>query len=94
MNRPRHRMAICALLIALTAPLRLSAQAAAGRGPGRAGAAGVGPGGGLSPYATLPAWPAQPNPLDRISPVTNAMLQNLSAADWLTLAPDVGRPGL
>lgn len=59
MKRPRHRMAICALLIALTAPLRLSAQATAGRGPGRAGAAGVGPGGGLSPYATLPAWPAE-----------------------------------
>src|SRR5580698_8115042 len=36
----------------------------------------AGPGGGLSPFATLPAAPAVKNPLDRFTPVTDAMLQN------------------
>jgi alcohol dehydrogenase (cytochrome c) len=48
----------------------------------RQGAAG--PGGGLSPYATLPPAPAVRNPLDRFTPVTDAMLQNPPAGDWLT----------
>jgi alcohol dehydrogenase (cytochrome c) len=43
-----------------------------------------GPGGGLSPYVTLPPAPAKSNPLDRITPVTDAMLQNPAASDWLT----------
>src|SRR5262249_22719789 len=29
---------------------------------------------GVSPDAALPAWPAAPNPLDKIAPVTDAML--------------------
>jgi len=44
----------------------------------------AGPGGGLSPYATLPSAPVRPNPLDRFTPVTDAMLQNPPAGDWLT----------
>ncbi|HEY3824379.1 MAG TPA: PQQ-binding-like beta-propeller repeat protein [Bryobacteraceae bacterium] len=47
--------------------------------PGRGG-----PGGGLSPYATLPAAPSKPNPLDKITPVTEAMLRNPPVSDWLT----------
>jgi len=34
------------------------------------------PGGGLAPDATLPRWPAALNPLDAITPVTDAMLNN------------------
>jgi alcohol dehydrogenase (cytochrome c) len=42
------------------------------------------PGGPLSPYATLPPAPAKPNPLDKLTPVTDAQLQNPPAGDWLT----------
>ncbi|MGA2215775.1 MAG: PQQ-binding-like beta-propeller repeat protein, partial [Bryobacteraceae bacterium] len=42
------------------------------------------PGGGLSPYASLiPASPKS-NPLDKITPVTDAELANPPAGDWLT----------
>jgi PQQ-dependent dehydrogenase (methanol/ethanol family) len=43
-----------------------------------------GPGGGLSPYATLPASPARANPLDKLTPVTDAKLTSPPASDWLT----------
>jgi alcohol dehydrogenase (cytochrome c) len=53
--------------------------------PGTAARPGpAGPGGGLSPFATLPPAPAAKNPLDRFTPVTDAMLQNPPAGDWLT----------
>jgi len=42
------------------------------------------PGGGLAPDTTLPRWPAAPNPLDAITPVTDAMLNNPPAGEWLT----------
>jgi alcohol dehydrogenase (cytochrome c) len=42
------------------------------------------PGGGLSPYASLIPAPAQPNPLDKLTPVTDALLQNPPAGEWLT----------
>src|SRR5205807_7853349 len=42
------------------------------------------PGGGLTPDAVLPPWPAARNPLDTIRPVTDAMLSNPPAGDWLT----------
>ncbi len=44
----------------------------------------AGPSGGLSPYATLPPAPNRPNPLDKITPVTDAILQSPTAGDWLT----------
>ncbi len=44
----------------------------------------AGPGGGISPYATLPPSPVKPNPLDRITPVTDATLRNPPVGDWLT----------
>jgi alcohol dehydrogenase (cytochrome c) len=48
------------------------------------GAPPSGPGGGLSPgVPTIPAPPGR-NPLDRITPVTDAMLANPNPADWLT----------
>src|ERR1700691_862290 len=43
-----------------------------------------GPSGGLSPYATVPPSPHQFNPLDKITPVTDAKLINPPAEDWLT----------
>ncbi len=49
-----------------------------GRGPG------AGPSGGLTPGVTLPPAPVKANPLDRITPVSDAMLQNPPAGDWLT----------
>ncbi len=53
--------------------------------PGTAARPGpAGPGGGLSPFATLPPAPSTKNPLDRFTPVTDAMLQNPPAGDWLT----------
>lgn len=45
---------------------------------------GEGPGGGLSPFSTLPPAPIKPNPLDKISPVTDAALTNPPLGDWLT----------
>ena len=53
--------------------------------PGRAarGPAG-GPGGGLTPGVPLPPSPAKTNPLDKITPVSDAMLQSPPAGDWLT----------
>ena len=43
-----------------------------------------GPGGGLSPYATLPAPPSHASPLDKLTSVTDAQLINPPASDWLT----------
>jgi len=39
---------------------------------------------GVSADTQLPAWPGAPNPLDRIAPVTDAMLSNPSPGEWLT----------
>jgi len=46
-------------------------------------ASGGGPGGGLSPYASLIPAPSKPNPIDKLTPVTDADLQNPPAGDWL-----------
>ncbi|MBV8732564.1 MAG: PQQ-binding-like beta-propeller repeat protein [Acidobacteriia bacterium] len=43
-----------------------------------------GPGGGLSPYATLPPGPAQRDLLGKLTSVTDAMLANPPAGEWLT----------
>ena len=48
---------------------------------------GIAPGwqaqGALAPGVVLPPWPARRNPLDRIRPVTDAMLESAPADDWL-----------
>jgi alcohol dehydrogenase (cytochrome c) len=44
----------------------------------------AGPGGGLSPYASLIPAPPKPNPLDKLTPVTDALLQNPPPGEWLT----------
>src|SRR5579872_1767374 len=49
-----------------------------------AGRGGAGGGGGVSPGVTLPPAPKKANPLDRITPVTDALLQNPPAGEWLT----------
>src|SRR5262245_19211488 len=46
----------------------------------RAGA----PGGGVARDTLLPVWPAARNPLDTITPVTDVMLANPPAGEWLT----------
>ena len=40
-------------------------------------------GGGLSPGASLPPWPAPWNPLDAMQPVTDEMLHDPPPGDWL-----------
>ncbi len=52
--------------------------------PGPAGGRGGGQGGGLAPGVTLPPAPKKANPLDKITPVTDALLQNPPAGEWLT----------
>lgn len=51
--------------------------------PGAAERRGA-PGGGLTPGVALPNAPARTTLLDRMTPVTDAMLANPSAGDWLT----------
>jgi len=43
-----------------------------------------GPSGGLTGGVTIPPPPAKANPLDRLTPVTDAMLANPPAGEWLT----------
>ncbi|HUA21867.1 MAG TPA: PQQ-binding-like beta-propeller repeat protein [Bryobacteraceae bacterium] len=42
-----------------------------------------GPGGGLSPFASLPAMPTKASPLDKLTPVTDALLDDPPVSDWL-----------
>ena len=42
-----------------------------------------GGGGGLAPGAALPPYPRASNPLARLRPVTDAMLENVAPEDWL-----------
>ena len=44
----------------------------------------AGPGGGLSPLAPPPPSVERRNPLDKITPVTDAMLENPPEGEWLT----------
>ena len=44
----------------------------------------AGPGGSLSPYASLIPAPPKPDPLHKLTPVTDALLQNPPAGEWLT----------
>ena len=43
-----------------------------------------GPGGGISPFVTLPPAPNKPSPLNKLTPVTETLLNNPPAGDWLT----------
>ncbi|MBV8847033.1 MAG: PQQ-binding-like beta-propeller repeat protein [Bryobacterales bacterium] len=52
--------------------------------PGSQGGRGGSGAGGLSPNIKLPPAPKKANPLDKISPVTDALLQNPPAGEWLT----------
>jgi len=52
--------------------------------PGGRGGGGAGGSGGLSPGVKLPPPPKKANPLDKITPVTDAMLQNPPTGEWLT----------
>ena len=48
------------------------------------GVPAAGPGGGLSPGVSLPPAPKKASPLDKITPVTDSMLANPPASEWLT----------
>jgi alcohol dehydrogenase (cytochrome c) len=52
--------------------------------PAPPGGRGGGLGGGLAPGVTLPPAPKKANPLDKITPVTDALLQNPPTGEWLT----------
>ena len=52
--------------------------------PGAGGRGGVGGERGVPPGVQLPPPPKKANPLDKITPVTDALLQNPPAGDWLT----------
>jgi alcohol dehydrogenase (cytochrome c) len=52
-------------------------------GTGRGGGGGGG-GGGVPASVKLPPAPKKANPLDKITPVNDALLQNPPAGDWLT----------
>ncbi len=52
--------------------------------PAPPGERGRGLGGGLSAGVKLPPAPQKANPLDKITPVTDALLQNPPAGEWLT----------
>jgi alcohol dehydrogenase (cytochrome c) len=45
---------------------------------------GNSPGGPITAGVELPSWPAPPNPLDHITPVTAAMLNDPPPGDWLS----------
>jgi len=66
---------------AALAGLTIPAPAGAG---GRGGGGGGGGGGGLPDGVKLPPPPKKANPLDKITPVTDALLQNPPTGDWLT----------
>jgi alcohol dehydrogenase (cytochrome c) len=51
---------------------------------GRGGGGGGGGGGGVPAGVKLPPAPKKANPLDKITPVTDAMLQNPAVGEWLT----------
>jgi alcohol dehydrogenase (cytochrome c) len=44
----------------------------------------AGPSGGLAQGVTLPSWPAQANPLEHITPVTDALLREPTSSSWLS----------
>jgi alcohol dehydrogenase (cytochrome c) len=52
--------------------------------PGGRGGGGGGGAGGLPVGVKLPPAPKRANPLDKITPVTDALLQNPPTGDWLT----------
>jgi alcohol dehydrogenase (cytochrome c) len=52
--------------------------------PAPPGARAGGGGGGVAPGVKLPPAPLKANPLDKITPVTDALVQNPPAGDWLT----------
>src|SRR5581483_2145800 len=54
------------------------------QGPGGLITPPPGPGGGVSPYVTLPPAPKRANPLERLTPVTDALLMHPPESDWLT----------
>jgi alcohol dehydrogenase (cytochrome c) len=56
-------------------------------------ASGAGPGGGLSAGVVLPPPPNVRNPLDMLTPVTDAMLGNPAEGEWLTWRRGVDATG-
>jgi alcohol dehydrogenase (cytochrome c) len=81
-----------------TAPLpsdagALTALKMPGRPSSQQGLRAGGPGGGLAPGVALPFWPTRENPLETISPVTEALLADPPAGEWLTWRRDYRATG-
>ncbi len=77
----RHKSAILAGVLPIGALLFIHAQES---GPAGLVTPPPGPGGGVSPYVTLPPSPKRANPLDRLTPVSDAMLAHPPDGEWLT----------
>lgn len=82
MNRTRWIFVWVLTWSALISVSPLRAQEAAG--PAGLRTPPPGPGGGLSPYVTLPPAPKRNNPLDGLTPVTDALLAHPPEGEWLT----------
>ncbi len=80
MIRIRITIAIAFAALCFMQSLSVAQQRSSQQQQLRAGA----PGGGVAPDTVLPRWPAPRNPLDAIAPVTDAMLNNPPAGEWLT----------
>jgi alcohol dehydrogenase (cytochrome c) len=77
MTSPRGSVLVVGVLLAMG----LAAQAPSG--PDLPGPP-PGPGGGISPFVTLPPAPSKANPLDKLTPVSESLLNNPPPGDWLT----------
>jgi alcohol dehydrogenase (cytochrome c) len=64
-------------------PERLAAMAVPGEALSSQAALRANPFLGLTPGAVWPAWPARPNPLDAVTPVTDALLADPPPGEWL-----------
>ena len=71
---------VFAMLIAFAATQSQAGQRSSQQQQLRANA----PGGGVAKDTVLPPWPAPPDPLRTITPVTDTMSSNPPAGDWLT----------
>jgi alcohol dehydrogenase (cytochrome c) len=70
-----------ALTMALQSGRQVQAQES---GPAGLQTPPPGPGGGVSPFVTLPPPPVRANPLNQLTPVTDEKLMHPPEADWLT----------
>jgi alcohol dehydrogenase (cytochrome c) len=87
MRRLKTMLALASLTVAATitaGTARAQAPASNADLPEQQRLRAFSPGGGVTPGVALPRWSAPGNPLDRATPVTDAMLANPPPGDWLS----------